>query len=156
VDEENSSRWTAEPEMMMMIIIIIIIVIINQCAASVGCMRWYSWFRHCATVLKITGSVPDGVSGVFFIDIFFRPQYRSEFDLAPNINEYQERFPGEGCKGGRCVGLTTLPLSCADYLKIWELQPPGTFRARIGIALTLQQVYSQTPCNKSCPRPTGC
>jgi hypothetical protein len=25
-----------------------------------------------------------------------------------------------GGKGGRCVGLTTLPPSCADYLEIWE------------------------------------
>ena len=31
-------------------------------------------------------------------------------------------------KGGRCVGLTTLPSSCADSLEIWELQPPGTLR----------------------------
>jgi hypothetical protein len=29
-------------------------------------------------------------------------------------------------KGGRCVGLTTLPPSCADCLKIWEPQRPGT------------------------------
>ena len=28
-------------------------------------------------------------------------------------------------KGGRCVGLTTLPHSCADCLEIWEPQPPG-------------------------------
>jgi len=27
-------------------------------------------------------------------------------------------FPGG--KGGRCVGLTTLPPSCADCLEIWE------------------------------------
>ena len=33
-------------------------------------------------------------------------------------------FPGD--KGGRCVGLTTLPFSCADCLEIWEPQPPGT------------------------------
>jgi len=29
-------------------------------------------------------------------------------------------------KGGRCVGVTTLPLSCADHLEISELQPPET------------------------------
>jgi hypothetical protein len=29
-------------------------------------------------------------------------------------------------KGGRCVGLTTLPPSCANCLEIWEPQPPGT------------------------------
>ena len=32
-------------------------------------------------------------------------------------------------KGGRCVGLTTLPLSLADCLEIWDPQPPGTLRA---------------------------
>jgi len=36
-------------------------------------------------------------------------------------------FPGG--KGGRCVGLTTLPPSCADWLEIWEPQTPGTLRA---------------------------
>ena len=30
-----------------------------------------------------------------------------------------------GGKDGRCVGLTTLPPSCADCLEIWEPQPPG-------------------------------
>ena len=41
-------------------------------------------------------------------------------------------------KGGRCVGLTTLPPSCADCLEIWEPQPAGTLRtsqACNGIAL---------------------
>jgi hypothetical protein len=32
-------------------------------------------------------------------------------------------------KGGRCVGLTNWPPSCADCLKIWEPQPPGILRA---------------------------
>jgi len=32
-------------------------------------------------------------------------------------------------KGGRCVGLTTLLPSCADYLEIWKPQSPGTLRA---------------------------
>ena len=32
-------------------------------------------------------------------------------------------------KGGRCVGLTALPHSCADCLEIWEPQLPGTLRA---------------------------
>jgi hypothetical protein len=32
-------------------------------------------------------------------------------------------------KGGGCVGLTTLPPSCADCLEIWEPQPPGALRA---------------------------
>jgi hypothetical protein len=36
-------------------------------------------------------------------------------------------------KDGRCVGLTTLPPSCADYLELWEPQPPGTIRACQGL-----------------------
>jgi hypothetical protein len=34
-----------------------------------------------------------------------------------------------GGKGGRCVGLTTLPPSCADCLEILKPQPSGTLRA---------------------------
>jgi hypothetical protein len=39
-------------------------------------------------------------------------------DSASNRNEYQEYILG--VKGGRCIGLTTLPPSCADCLEIWE------------------------------------
>jgi hypothetical protein len=31
--------------------------------------RWRSWLRHCATNRKVAGSIPDGVSGFFSIDI---------------------------------------------------------------------------------------
>ena len=40
-------------------------------------------------------------------------------------------FPGG--KGVRCVGLTTLPPTCADCLEIWESQPPGTLKACLGL-----------------------
>ena len=43
-----------------------------------------------------------------------------------NRNECQKYFL-EG-KGGRCVGLTTLPPSCADCHEIWEPQSPGNQR----------------------------
>ena len=46
-----------------------------------------------------------------------------------NRNEYKEYFLAG--KGGRCVGLTTLP----PCLEIWERQSPGTLRACPGIAL---------------------
>jgi len=46
-------------------------------------------------------------------------------------NEYLEYFLGG--KGGRCVGLTTLPLSYADSLEIWEPQPAGTLGTSLGL-----------------------
>ena len=60
-----------------------------------------------------------------------RPHYGPCVDSASNRNEYQEYFLVG--KGGWCVGLTTLPPSCADCLEIWEPQPPGTLRACPGL-----------------------
>ena len=65
------------------------------------------WLRPCDTNRKVAGSIPD-------------------VDIIPNRNECQ-------VKGGWCVGLTTLPPSCADCLKIWEPQPPGTLRVCQGL-----------------------
>jgi hypothetical protein len=65
------------------------------------------------------GSIPDGVCG-------------PGVDSASNRNEYKEYFLGD--KGSQCIGLTTLPPSCADCLEIWEPQPPGTVRACPGLA----------------------
>jgi len=36
-------------------------------------------------------------------------------------------------KDGRCVGLTNLPRSCADFLEISQLQPPGTIIVSPGL-----------------------
>ena len=44
-------------------------------------------------------------------------------------------------KGGRCVGLTTLPPSCADCYKIWEPQPPGTLGACLWITLPFKEEF---------------
>ena len=49
----------------------------------------------------------------------------------PNRNKYQEYFLGD--KGSRCVGLTTLPPSCAYCLAIWESKPLGTLRVCPGL-----------------------
>ena len=35
------------------------------------------WLRRCATNRKVAGSIPDGVTGIFFIDI---KSFRSHYD----------------------------------------------------------------------------
>jgi hypothetical protein len=91
--------------------------------------RWWSLLRHCATRRKFAGSIPDGVTGIFYLH---NPSGRS---MALRLTHEQkwvlEIFPGG--KGGRCIGLTTLPLSCADFIEIWERQPPGTPRVCPGL-----------------------
>jgi hypothetical protein len=68
------------------------------------------------------------VSLEFFIDIIL-PALGSSQPLTEMSN--RNIFPGG--KGGRCVGLTTLPPLCDDCLEIWEPQPPGTLRACQGL-----------------------
>jgi len=62
----------------------------------------------------------------------FRPHYGPRVDSVSKRNEYQEYFLGG--KGGRCVGLTILPPSCADCLEIWVPQSPGTLRPSPGLS----------------------
>jgi hypothetical protein len=52
----------------------------------------------------------------FSLTLSFRPHYGPGIDSSSNRNEYQEYFLGG--KGGRCVGLTTLPPSCVNCLEI--------------------------------------
>jgi len=97
------------------------------------------WLRCCATNRKVAGSIPAGFSG-FFIDMkFFRPHCGPGVDSASNINEYQEHFLAfSGGKSGRCVGLTTLPPSCAVVMKSGNLnflKPSGPLQACNGFAL---------------------
>jgi len=53
--------------------------------------------------------------------------------LTQPLTEMSTRNISWGGKGDRCLGLTTLPPSCADCLEIWETQPPGTLRACPGL-----------------------
>ena len=90
--------------------------------------------RHSATRRKVAGSIPDGVAGIFLR----RNPSGCTKALASSqpLTQYQEYFLGG--KGGRCVGLTTLPPSYADCLEIWEPQLSGILRAVqacIGITL---------------------
>ena len=57
------------------------------------------WLRCCATIRKVAGSIPAGVSG-FFIEIkSFRSHYGPGVDSASNRNEYQEHFLGVKAAG---------------------------------------------------------
>jgi len=74
----------------------------------------------------------------FSLTLSFQSHYGPGVDSDSNRNEYQEYLLGG--KGGRRVGMTTLPPSCADCLEIWGSQPPGSLRACPGfngIALPL-------------------
>jgi len=57
--------------------------------------------------------------------------------LTQPATEMSTRNISWGSKGGRCVGLTTVPTSCADFLDICEPQPPGTLKACTAIVLPL-------------------
>ena len=92
--------------------------------------RWRSWLRHCATTGRSRVRFPM-FSLKFFINIILPACYGPGVDSASNRNEYQEYLLGG--KGGRCVGLTTLPPSCADSLEVWEPQSSGTLRACPGL-----------------------
>jgi len=75
----------------------------------------------------------------FSVDIILLAALRHWGRLSLNRNEYQEYFLGG--KVGRCVGLTTLPPTCADCHEIWEPEPPGTpqglSRPVVGIAVPI-------------------
>jgi hypothetical protein len=92
--------------------------------------RWCSWLRHCATNRKVAGSIPDGIIGIFN---WHNPSGRTmALGLTQPLTEMGTRYISWG-KGSRWIGLTTLPPSCADCLKIWEPQPSGTLRVWQGL-----------------------
>jgi len=98
-----------------------------NCRNSIVCTRfptrWHSWLRHCATSRKVACSIPDGVIGIFHGHNLSGRTMALGF--AQSLAEMSTRnisWRGGG-KGGRCIGLTTLPSSCADCLEIWEPQP---------------------------------
>jgi len=75
---------------------------------------------HCATSRRSAGVIPDGVNGIFLWHI---PSGRTmTLGFTQPLTELSTRNIYWRSKGDRCVGLTTLPLSCTDCLEIWESQ----------------------------------
>jgi len=72
----------------------VLTVIISYWGAAVT-----RWSRCCATIQKVSGSIPGGISG-FFIDIkSLRSHYGPGVNSASNRNEYQEYFLGVKAAG---------------------------------------------------------
>jgi hypothetical protein len=86
------------------------------CVTNKG-TRWRSWLKQYATSRNVTGSIP------YLHNPSGRPM---ALWLANTLTEMSTEEYFLGSKGGRCVQLTNLPISCADYLEIWEAELPGT------------------------------
>jgi len=100
---------------------------------------WCSWLRHCATSQSVVDPIAGGVSGIFHWHDSSSCTMAQGLTQPLNKNECQKYFL-EG-NGSWCIGLTTLPPSCADCLEIWEPQPPsssGPVQACTGVALPLR------------------
>ena len=97
------------------------------------------WLRYCATNRKVACSTLAGVDGVFhwhkILPVALLPWGR----LSLQQKWVPGAFPGD--KGGRCVRLTTLPLSCAVVVKSGNpnfLEPSGPLQVCNGTALILR------------------
>jgi hypothetical protein len=105
------------------------------------------WLRCCASNRKVAGSIPAGVIVNFhwnkILPIGLWPWGR--------LSLQQKLVPGTfpGSKGGRCVGLTTLPPSCAVVMKSGNLnflEASGPLQACDGTALPLPLLPAYLSC----------
>ena len=87
---------------------------------------WLAFWSPCPTSRKASGSIPDGVIGIFLLIQSFRSYYGPGVDSVSNRNECQEYFLGG--KGGRCVGRQTGHLHVPIVLKSGSLNLLETTR----------------------------
>jgi hypothetical protein len=91
--------------------------VLYTCTSIPGGHAVAQCLRHCATNRKFAGSICDGITGIFH---WHNPSGRTmTLGSTQPLTEMSTRNILGG-KGGRCVGLTTLPPSFADWLKIWD------------------------------------
>ena len=106
--------------------------------------RWRSWLRHCTTSRKVTCS--RWCHWNFPLIQSFGLHYGPGVVSASNRQEYQECFVWG--KGGRCVGPTSLPPSCADCREIWRTStswnPLGLSRPVMGLLYIYLLPFSST------------
>ena len=80
---------------------------------------------------EVAGSIPDVVIRIFYWHIPSGPTMA--LGLTQPLTEMNTINISWGGEGGRCVMLTTLPISCADCLEIWEPQPSETLWVCAGL-----------------------
>lgn len=91
-----------------------------------GSTRWFIWSGHCVTSRRVPRWISDVATEIFRWLCNSDDTSALEGDSSSNRNEYQLYWVG--CKGGRCVELSTLPPYCAECLEIWEHQTTGALR----------------------------
>jgi hypothetical protein len=87
---------------------------------------------HCATNQRVAGSIPDSAIRIF---LWRNPSGRTvALRSTRPLTEVSTCNVFLGGKGGRCVGVTTLPPLCADFCyEIWEPQSPEILRVCSGL-----------------------
>jgi len=76
---------------------------------------------------QVVGSIRNGVIEIFHWHNL--SGYTMALGSTQPLTEMSNRNISWGGKGGQCIGLTTLPSSCADCLETWEPQPSGSLRS---------------------------
>jgi hypothetical protein len=80
---------------------------------------------------QVMGAICDGVTVIFH---WHNPSgCTMVLGSTQPLIEMSTRNISLGGKGSWCIGLTTLPSSCADCLENWEPQPSGSLRACPGL-----------------------
>ena len=99
---------------------------------------WHGWLRHCATSQKVTGSIPDGVIGIFH---WCNPSgHTMALGLTQPLTEMSTRNISWGLKAVSVYGWQPYHLHVPIVLKSGSLnllEPSGPVQACNGIALPL-------------------